>query len=177
MLWTGQTGLAAALAAAILVNLMMVLWNGYVRPGPRPFRLAIGNALLIALVARLFSPFLIAPGIAAVTAMMLTFSPTYRRVGPVLMLTTTMALAVVAPWLLELAGVISPTTTLTPVGAIIDAPGLHFSVAAKTVFFSLYAIALVAAATGMSHAMRSEERQNRQRMYTQAWQLRQLVPH
>ena len=159
MLWTGETTLALALLVAVAANLGMVIWNGYIQPHPRPVRLAIGNAVLIALVARLFSPFLVAPGVAAVTAMMLSFSPTYRRTGPILVLGATMSLSVVAPWFLELAGAISRTTTLTASGIAIDAPGLHFGEVPKIVFLTLYGIAAVAASVGMSHAMRRAELQ------------------
>ncbi len=177
MLWTGEISLALALLVAVAANLGMVIWNGYIQPHPRPVRLAIGNAVLIALVARLFSPFLVAPGIAAVTAMMLSFSPTYRRTGPILVLGATMSLSVVAPWFLELAGALSRTTTLTASGISIDAPGLHFGEVPKIVFLTLYGIAAVAASVGMSHAMRRAELKTAERLHMQAWQLRQLVPH
>ena len=177
MLWTGETALAIALLVAVAANLGMVVWNGYIQPAPRPIRLAIGNAMLIALIARIFSPFLVAPGVAAVTAMMLSFSPTYRRTGPIVVLGATMSLAVIAPWFLELAGAISRTIQLTPTGVAIDAPGLHFSDGPKIVFLTLYGIAAIVAAVGMSHAMRRAELKTAERLHMQAWQLRQLVPH
>ncbi len=65
-------------------------------------------------MAQLFSLVpLVAPAVAAVTAMMLSFSPTYRRTGPILVLGTTISLAVIAPWFLELGGVLSHTIQLT----------------------------------------------------------------
>jgi hypothetical protein len=148
-----------------------------VQPRATPVRLAIGNAILLGVIARLFSPFLIAPSIGAVIAMMLVYSPAYRSRTHVMMLAATMSLGAIVPWLLELGGVVSRTIELTSTGLVIDAPGLHLSDPVKIVFLSLYAFAVIAASTGMSFAMRRAERTNRERLIMQAWQLRQLVTH
>ena len=176
LLWLGRGVDALALFLLISINVVITLIQGYVSSKPRPIRIVLGNAALIALIAHLFSPFLIAPGIAAVTAMMLVFGPSYRERAAVIGVIATMVLAIVVPWILELAGVLAATTRITTSGLSLEAPGLLLPAGATLALLVLYAIGLVTAAVGMSYAMRRAERTVREHLHLQAWQLRQLVP-
>src|SRR6188474_595193 len=62
------------------------------------------NTIVIGLIARMFSPFLVAPGIAAVGVMMFLSDP---RIRAAFVIPMTVG-SILVPWLLETAGVLSP---------------------------------------------------------------------
>src|SRR5207247_5560489 len=68
------------------------------------------STLLIALYARMVTPFLAAPCIAVVAAMIVATHPKIAR-PPVLAIV--LVVAVLGPWLLELVGALSETTSIT----------------------------------------------------------------
>jgi serine/threonine-protein kinase len=172
-----QLGYAAALAAVILVNVAFLKVPVDGRDlRARAIRVALGNAALIALLARMSSPFLFAPGVAALATMALVFSPTYTRLRSVALLAVTIALAVLVPWLLEWSGAVSATTSVTRHYITLDPVILEMPSPAKVALLVLYVCAIVTAAAGMAFANRRAEREVRYKLHLQAWQLSQLVP-
>ena len=139
--------------------------------------LALGNAVLLAIVSRMFTPFLIAPGLAAMSAMAILFTPTSSRLTTRLGVTLLAWAAVLGPWVLERAGVLSITTTVTGDGILMRAAGTAGAEGPTLGVAIFYVLASIAAAAGMATAMRERTRAARRHLHVQAWQLRQLVPH
>ena len=127
---------------------------------------------LIMLIATMFSPFLVAPALAAVTAAGFMTGPQYAKRQATLVWLLCSA-GVLVPWLAERAGWIASTMT-TRDGAVtlhspaITAGGFEALMAASTVV-------LVGSVVMLARGLRTAERGVRQQIHLQAWQLRQLV--
>ncbi len=80
-LWlgAGAPGYALILLALVAANLAVLWLQGIRGHRARPALVAAGNVALVALIACVSSPFLLAPGIAAITTMAIGFSPMYER--------------------------------------------------------------------------------------------------
>jgi len=171
-----QIGYIAALCGAVALNLAFLLpvWS-YGNLTTRAIRLALSNALLIVLLARMTSPFFIAPVVAVLAATGLVFSPTYRGPKAAAMIGVVLILAVLIPWFAELGGLLSPTSHFIETGLVLEAPMFGKSPITRHAMLVIYVIAVVAAATGMAFQNRKAERIVRERLHMQAWQLRQLV--
>ncbi len=167
----------AILGAIIGLNCFLLLY----KPAYRNLRLRsatiiFGNAVLIAFVARATSPVLIAPGLAAIVAMAVILGPVYARLAAALAIAGVLAVAVFVPWLLEAAGLLSTTVTMTADQIVLTPLALQLATTAKVVAIAFYVVALISAAAGMAHENRKADRVIRHRLHMQAWQLRQLVP-
>jgi serine/threonine-protein kinase len=164
----------------IVLNIALLAW--YTRAtAPRPILpLLLSSAAIIALMARMFSPFLIGPGLAAVTSMgfMLGIVPVTRAATIAVVLFHLGAIMV--PWIIEELGWISRSFELTSSATIIYAPGLRVEDSAPpfshTLVLAAYAVVLVIAAVYMAATIRRTEMAARRSLHLQAWQLRQLVP-
>ncbi|HEY5921905.1 MAG TPA: protein kinase [Kofleriaceae bacterium] len=168
--------LTVGLIAAIAVTIALLrLWRPF---GPsRLVWVAFSNAFLIAMLARMFSPFLIAPGIAAITVMIMMFSPTFARLPAMLGLLAVMAAAIFVPYWLERYDVLSRTMIEGPTYVTFTGSGhTELGNESAAIAFALYALALLAVAAFMGQALRRAEREMRQHLHLQAWQLRHLVP-
>ncbi len=128
-LWlgAGRGGDAVVLTVVVAVNAALLARQGFTSARPIAPVVAIGNVMLVALIARLWSPFLAAPGVAAITTMVSAMSPLYRHRRWVAAMAAGMALAIIGMFLAELVGVLSPTTTSIPDGFEITAAGLHLT--------------------------------------------------
>jgi serine/threonine-protein kinase len=133
------------------------------------------NCLLVALLARMFSPFLITPGIAAVIAAILASNPAFRTPSVVPMVVS-LTLGLLVPWGAELAGLLSPSITVFPDRMVIDSMVEHADVAAVLVGLTVFGpILVVGTALLMLQRVRSEDEIQRL-VHLQAWRLRQLLP-
>jgi len=76
--WIAPRGSPYVLAVSVLVlvNMGLCYVGSRVRPLGLEGILAITNAILLAVAARMFTPFLVAPGLAAMSAMAIVFTPT-----------------------------------------------------------------------------------------------------
>jgi hypothetical protein len=164
-----------ALTAMVLVNLGLCIWGASKRTYGREWILAIGNAILLAIVSRMFTPFLIAPGLAAMSAMAILFTPTSSKLTTAVGMTLLAWCAVLGPWVLERVGVLSITTTVDEHGILMRAAGTAGHEGPTIGVAIFYVLASIAAACGMANAMRARERSARRSLHLQAWQLRQLV--
>jgi len=166
---------SVGLALIIVLNLVILLTGTF---GNRRMLLVTAtNALVIAIVARMFSPFFIAPGVAAVITMSLVLSPSFDRRPLVYMLMVLMALSVLGPWVLEELGYARQTMIIHPDGIrFIGLEGEQVPDAYVLVGLVSYVCALIAVAGITGHSMRRTEREMRERLHMQAWHLRQLVP-
>ena len=177
--WIGPSGspYLFAVTGVVLVNLALCLWGSSKRTYGREGLLAVGNAVLLVVVSRMFTPFLIAPGLAAMSAMAILFTPTTSRLTTAAGMCVISWAAVLVPWFLEWAGVLSVTTTVDEHGILMRVAGTAGAQGPTIGVAIIYVLAFIAAACGMATAMRSRERAARRHLHVQAWQLRQLVPH
>jgi eukaryotic-like serine/threonine-protein kinase len=175
LLTSGNYEYALMLACAIVFNSALVLmWPPHA--AGRIVAVGLANALLIALVARLFSPFFVAPGVAAVATMALSLSPDYDNRRHVVILALAMVAAIIVPWLLEEAGLLSRTMVMTPLSISFSGPAVGIPEAPAIAGLVMYVVAILAAAAAFGHALRRAERAARTHLHLQAWQLAQLVP-
>jgi hypothetical protein len=142
---------------------------------PVPGLILIANTVIVLLVARLFSPILIAPGVAASLAMAMVLTPRFSWLGSPWSIGAFMVGAVVLPLGLEQLGVVSRTM-------FVDAGGLRFHVPTigahegpAVAVAALYAACLIAGACIAGYAMRSRTQAAHRHLHLQTWQLRQLV--
>ena len=165
-----------ATTALVFVNIGLCAWGARIRPEGREWLIVVTNAVLLGVVARMFTPFLIAPALAAMSVMTLVYTPTTSWLaGPRGMVAVT-SLAILGPWLLERAGYLAVTTTVDEHGILMHAAGTAGAEGPTLIVAVIYTIALLGAAAAMAHAIRVRERATKRVVMVQAWQLRQLVP-
>ena len=144
---------------------------------PRPGLVVLANTVIVIVLARMFSPILIAPGVAASLAMAMVLTPRYSILGSPITISILMIGAVTVPLLLEQLGVMSTTMSVSPAGVLFHAPAISGTEAGPTILVgALYAIALVTGAVVAAHLMRTRTLEAQKHLHMQAWQLRQLVP-
>ncbi len=178
LLWwmARDTTYVIALASIMLVMGGVSFYN-FRAPMPLTGLVVIGNAVIIVILARMFSPVLIAPGIAAVLAMALMFTPRFSWLGSGMAVAGTMIIAVLGPWILEHLGVLSTTMTVDHAGIALQPPGISGQETPVLVVGTMYIVALITGASVIAEIMRTKTRAAHRHLLTQAWQLRQLVPH
>ena len=176
-LWlgAGRPGDALALVAIVGVNVALLARQGFTSAAPRAPLVAVGNAILLALVARLWSPLMAAPGLAALMTMVSAMSPLYRQRRWVAAMAAMMALTILGPLAAELLGILSPTMYSVPGGFEITPPGLNLSATGQYLTSFMYIAALMSAAATLGYMIRGGERSLRERLLHIAWQLRQLA--
>jgi len=165
----------------LAVMFLVVVWNMY-----SLYRFSRGTAYLgpiaavvragigVAILAHLASPFLLGPGLAAITAVGVLSGPYHGR-RDALAVGSIMALAVLLPWLGELVGLFSQTiavhdNSMTLTGSLGGGP-----IVTQTLL-ALFTVVLVGAAIVMTRGRREVEIAARRQLHLQRWQLRQLVP-
>jgi serine/threonine-protein kinase len=178
MVWwmaPGAAGYAAVLTAALAVSGFIAFHNLHaVRP--RIGLAVIGNAVVVALTALMFSPVLIAPGIAAVLGMSMVVTPRLSPLNTAAGTTALMIAGVLGPWLAELAGLASPTLAASGGALVVSAPAVRGDEAPIIAVGMIYSVGLIAGAVWVAEAMRTRIREAQRHLHLQAWQLRQLVP-
>jgi hypothetical protein len=178
MVWVGLTSVpylvTVGVAAAANMACTLVLWRSMRRiPSPFLWFTAVMNCLVIAILARMFSPLLVAPSLGAAVMLGLNMHP---RFGKTWALAAGLSLAVVSPMLLELAGVWTAQvgtignalTVSSPAGAL---DGQRFEIA-----HALFVAALLTAVGMLARQMTRTQREARRAAHLQTWHLRQLVP-
>jgi len=176
--YRGTNLYALAFAAFVVGNglLMLLRSRGH---GPAilhtPAAVALRNAVLIGMLGCFYSPFQIAPGLAAVTTAALLNAPLFRRPRHVAFLLGSMIAAVLLPWLAELAGLVPQTFRFLEDGVLIHTPDLAGGAAARAFSWVAFSTVLLAAATMIAYFVRRAEQESRRRLHLQAWHLRQLV--
>jgi serine/threonine-protein kinase len=147
------------------------------RPGlPSTMTSLVCAAAMVGLIARMFSPFLAGPALAAVSGMGIAVSvlpATRRALG---LATAVMISAVLVPWILEELGVLSTSFEMLADAVVFRSPSLQTHTPVHVAVLVGYTIALVCAAMVIAGGVRRAERAARESLHLQAWQLRQLVP-
>jgi len=167
-------------SAMIVSNVAVLAWAQRSSAPGNIVPMLVASGAMVMLLARMFSPFLIGPGLAAVTsiAFVLGLIPLTR--GATLAVIAVHITAVLLPWLAEELGWLSRSFELTPEAVYFFAPGLKVDhdmhVEAHTYVLAGYTIVLVVAAVYMTNTVRRAQVAARRALHLQAWQLRQLVP-
>jgi thiosulfate reductase/polysulfide reductase chain A len=108
--WTGIRDVRVVVAFALIALLSagQIFWMSTRQRIPRAgiYASACINAVLIGLVCRIVGPFVIAPTLVLTTLMAYAIHPMFGQIRVVAAILTT---GVAVPWLLEIAGVVSPT--------------------------------------------------------------------
>jgi len=180
MVWwmaPGAAGYVAALTAILAVCGIVSFYN-LNAARPRIGLAVIGNALIVALIALMFSPLLIAPGIAAVLGMSMVVTPRLSPLNSAVGVALLMTAGVCGPWIAELAGLASPSLSMLAdgEGIALRAPSVRGSELAIIIVGMAYSVGLIAGAAWVAEAMRTRIRDAHRHLHLQAWQLRQLVP-
>jgi hypothetical protein len=134
------------------------------------------DAVTIAIVARMYSPILIAPGLAT----FLVMATTITTIMPLWLASTFIPglglFAVMGPWFAERLDLISRTTSVTAEHTIqLHAAGVNGNESGILTVTTLYVFMLIIASTVFATAIRIRDQAVKKRIHLQAWQLRQLV--
>jgi len=176
-LWVGVRDWTYLAIGYGLVTLNLV-WSQYTTrmESPPPYRAWVTasiQGLIVAVFGRMLGPWLVAPGLAAISLAILATHPHLRATW---LLTMMFGVATLAPWGLELLHILPRSYlngpegfTLMPVALVFDGVRGQYLILGWVVGVLLVA-GVLARRIARSHA--DIER----RYATQAWQLRQLVP-
>jgi serine/threonine-protein kinase len=165
----------AILTALFLINLVVLLHANMAKL-PRPGLIVIANSIIVLVIARMFSPILIAPGVAAVLAMAMALTPKFSFLGSATTIATFFLIAVFAPLALERADILSRTMSVNEAGVLFSAPGVAGQEIPTIIVGVMYSAALIIGSCAMAGTMRRRSREVYRHLQLQAWQLRQLVP-
>jgi len=178
MLWTGVRDPVFVVAFAVLATAsslqMFVLSrrNDIHRFGI--YLNACTNALLIGLIAHMVGPFIIAPSLVLTTLMAYAAHPKFGRIT---VLAGILGAAVAVPWLLELAGVLTPTYRFTPGGELVlGSSVVRFTAAPVQIAFAALLVMLLALVGLFSRGLAQRQRDATRKLELHAWHLRQVVP-
>jgi len=169
------SGHVATFTAALLLSGVFYL-TAFHGALPRPGLVIIGNTVLIAILARMYSPLFIAPGVASVLAMANLLTPRLSVFGSAITVGTMFITAAIGPLVLERLGVLEQTMSVSAAGVLLRAPAIGPAEGPAVLVGALYAIGLMIGATAIASAMRTRTRAAHRHLHLQAWQLRQLVP-
>jgi hypothetical protein len=132
------------------------------------------NAVLIALIARMVGPFIIAPTLATTTLMVYA---AHTKFGRITVMVVILGASVALPWALEILGVISPTYRITPPGdLVLTSSVVRFSGVAFQVSFAILLVGLLAIVGVLVRSMARRQHEATRRLELHAWHLRQVVP-
>jgi hypothetical protein len=176
LLWSGvrDVSYVVAFAALSLIScgqVLMLIRREKITAAPLYVNAAI-NALIIAIVARMVGPFVIAPTLVLVTLMAYASHPRFGRI-PVL--ASILSASVFVPWGLEMLGILESTYRFVD-GELVLSPVVHFSSAPTQVAFAMTLLSLLGVVAVLSRTLALRQREAARKLELQAWQLRQIVP-
>jgi serine/threonine-protein kinase len=174
LLWIGFRDPAIIASAAVLGVIVGSLWfvpRHHIVLATRVAMIAI--ALAVALVARSMTPFLIAPGVAAIAGMAIATHPQIARPQLIIAL---FSAAVFVPWILELGDVISRTTSVTGNTIVLEAAAERVDATATLVVLSASGFLMVTLAIAFGAMLTATRRAAQRAIQVQTWQLGQLIP-
>ena len=136
--------------------------------------IAIGNAILCALLSRLFGSLIIAPVVGCITAVSLTSYP--RLLGHARIVIPMLAAAWLVPVALEWAGVLAPTWRVLD-GAVVSTSHVVQIGGTATALLLVGGNAMAIVVIGaFSNALARSRHEAQRAVEIQAWRLRQLLP-
>jgi serine/threonine-protein kinase len=159
----------ALCVAIIVVNVVIAARHPYVAS----YFATLGNLCMFALFGWMISPIVIGPGPAIV---MVTLMAAHRRVFRPWQLALLTCVATLAPWLLEIAGVLDSRISVSGNTLLIHTAAGALDPNATLAGLFIYIIALIHMAALLSRLQDDDRRKTRRAMQLQSWTLRQLVP-
>jgi hypothetical protein len=175
MYWVGIREPWHLAALAIVITATMIAVALGVRYGNNRRIVIVGvlaSAALIGVVSRMVSPFLMGPGLAAITVITFAFHPALGRSRVLFGVVT---LGVLVPWLLELANVVSPTMATRNGDLVITSPSIFARSPQIEVGLVVYTVIVIAVAGLFGRALALSQWNTRCKLQLQAWHLRQIV--
>ncbi len=134
----------------------------------------VSNVILIGLLSCMFTPFLVAPGLAAATMLAMAIQVRY---GPVVVIASALTIGVMAGSIAQAFGAWPGMVTATESGALVlHSPAGALDVSRVHISHGVYAFALVLVAGLLVRMLVRSQRAARQAALVQAWHLGQLVP-
>jgi serine/threonine-protein kinase len=165
----------ALLTALLLLNLVVLL-HANLSAMPKPGLVVIANSIIVMVLSRMYSPILVAPGIAAVLAMATMLTPKFSFLGSTASVATMLVTAILTPLALERLDILSQTVSVSESGVLFHGPAIAGYELPTLVVGTVYSLCLVIGAATMGGLMRRRTRDAYRHLQLQAWQLRQLVP-
>ncbi|MBZ0235021.1 MAG: hypothetical protein K8M05_22025, partial [Deltaproteobacteria bacterium] len=166
--------IGAAFAAGVVHLGSLVATARSPRPGRYLWLSLAAYAMVVALIGRFFSPFVLGTGLAVLGAALAGAHPALRRVGVALAIYVA---AVLVPWGLELVGAISPTYELRDAEVVMIPRVLDNARPAGELGIAIYVTGVILLCGILTWRMSRQQRAARDQLELQAWHLRQLVPH
>jgi len=163
----GFTALANALTGMILVRAKRKVST------PMLYFVVGAGVAFIAVVARVFTPFLVTPGIAA--GILLSFC-LHPRFGRWWLLGLLLSAGAIVPWLLELTGVLERTISISNGALALHPLNSNLEMPQVEIGLALYTVTLVVVVGAIARTTAQTLREARRIAHMQAWHLRQLVP-
>jgi hypothetical protein len=128
------------------------------------------------LLARMFSPILVAPTLSVVLALAMVINPRMSVLGSAPVVGGLYVAASLLPLLGERLGLIERTISIDRAGILLRSPAVAGSEGPTLLVATLYVTGMIVGVCWMAHAMRKRARAAHRHLHLQAWQLRQLVP-
>jgi hypothetical protein len=129
------------------------------------------DALLIGGIAHVFSPFLLAPGIAALSVKMYLSDP---RMKPAVIAGFALT-SVLGAYALELAGILPRTVSAEGGDLVLHSPAVTVTMPATGIALAFYSVSLIALSAVVAQRIGGAMRQALLTVELQAWHLRKLV--
>jgi len=166
---------ALALAAALAFNGGLIVRDLRRNRVPSTRLVFLALVAVIASVACMFSPFLIAPGIAGLFGIVAGIGSFLDSRRSMVIAICLLVGAILVPALGEAIGVLPSTFVIEHSVIHVRPPGLAGPPEFVYAMAIVYVITLVVTAVTMGRMMRGGDRGARRQLHLQAWQLRQLV--
>jgi serine/threonine-protein kinase len=144
---------------------------------PAPWRAWVtmfASAAVVALFARLIGPFVLPAGMATVSMAVSATNPHLVRRGRFVMLV--FLVAALAPWGLEVIGVLAPSYATTATGFQLTSPALAINPGPGQAAIAGYIFAVIVVMGGLSLRVARANLDSRAKLELQAWHLKQLMP-
>ena len=163
-------------AMGTIVVVMIASRRALVDRAPRAILIAsvVANALLVAMLARVMTPFLLAPSVAMVTGTVFAMVPQLGRA--VWALYAVFAAATLLPFVAELVGFMSPTVSVHGDAIVLHTAAARLDPTFTLAGLSLFVVIVLAIAIGLARGIVNDRNRSQRALQLQSWQLRQLVP-
>jgi hypothetical protein len=168
------SGHVAAYTGVLLLN-TGIYFFAFHRKIIRPDLVIASNALTIAMLARMYTPLLVAPGVAAVLALAMVITPRLSALGSAVAVGCLYVSAAFLPLVFERLGLLGRTVSIDGNGILLRAPAVSSAENPALAIAAMYIVGLIVGTCWLAHGMRERSRTAHRHLHLQAWQLRQLV--
>jgi hypothetical protein len=177
LLWLGLKDWSWLLAiGAVVVVSSGVAWSAARIPSISVSALWVtiaGTALVVAMLSRIGSTYLLAAGLAPATAMAFVMHPALRKPWKVVVV---YMLALAVPLALEHLGVLASTYRFEADALILTSPVVGLPAGRAELLLTLFCVFHVVSAGMFASSLTREQRDAWRQLHLQAWHLQHLVP-